>query len=92
MNINEESSLVFTDEEGNEIIFFIQEQTRVNGTDYLLVTDSNEEEATAYILKDTSADGDETAAYVMVEDEVEFDAIADVFRRMMEEADVDLIE
>jgi Protein of unknown function (DUF1292). len=91
MNIHEEASLVFTDERGEEIRFYIQEQTRVNGTDYLLVTDSDEEEATAYILKDTSADGDETAAYVMVEDGVEFDAIADVFRRMMEEADVDLI-
>lgn len=88
MNIHEDTSLVFVNEEGEEEIFFIQEQTRVNGTDYILVADSNEEEATAYILKDTSADGDETAAYVMVEDEVELDAIADVFRRMMEDVDL----
>lgn len=88
MNIHEDTSLVFINEEGKEEIFFIQEQTRVNGTDYILVADSNDEEATAYILKDTSADGDETAAYVMVEDEVELDAIADVFRRMMEDADL----
>ena len=91
MNIHEGSCLLFTDEQGEETRFYIQEQTRVNGTNYILVADSEEDEAQAYILKDTSMDGDETAAYVMVEDEVEFDAIADVFRRMMEEADVDLI-
>lgn len=88
MDKSETTSLVFTGDDGEEIVFYIQEQTRVNGTDYILVADSDEDEAEAYILKDTSADGDETAAYVMVEDEVEFDAIADVFRRMMEDADL----
>ncbi len=88
MNMEEKASLVFTNDDGEEITFFIQEQTRVNGTDYLLVADSDGEEAEAYILKDTSADGDETAVYVMVDDEVEFDAIADVFRRMMEDVEI----
>lgn len=87
MNINEETSLIFTGDNGEEIKFFIQEQTRVNGVNYILVADSEEDEAEAYILKDTSTDGDETAAYVMVEDEVEFDAIADVFRRMMDDVE-----
>ena len=87
MNIHEDTSLVFINDDGEEIVFYIQEQTRVNGTNYILVADSEEDEAEAYILKDTSTDGDETAAYVMVEDEVEFDAIADVFRRMMDDVD-----
>lgn len=88
MNTNEDTSLVFINDEGEEEIFYIQERTRVNGTDYILVADSDDDEAQAYILKDTSADGDETAVYVMVEDEVEFDAIADVFRRMMEDVEI----
>ena len=88
MNIHEEPSLVFVNEDGEEEIFYIQEQTRIGGTDYILVADSEEDEAEAFILKDTSADGDETAVYVMVEDEVEFDAVADVFRRIMEDTEL----
>ena len=88
MNMKEDTSLAFINDDGEEEVFYIQEQTRVNGTNYILVADSEEDEAQAYILKDTSMDGDETAAYVMVEDEVEFDAIADVFRRMMEDVDI----
>ena len=87
MNIHEDTSLIFTNENGEEEKFYILEQTRIGGTDYILVADSDEEEAEGFILKDTSADGDETAVYVMVEDQVEFDAVADVFRRMMDDTD-----
>lgn len=34
--------------------FFIEEQTRIGGVSYLLVSDSMEDEASAYILKDVS--------------------------------------
>lgn len=77
----------FEAEDGSEIAFYVEEQTRVNGTDYLLVADSDEDEANAYILKDISADTDPDAEYVMVEDDVEFDAIADVFAGMMDDVD-----
>lgn len=61
----------FEAEDGSEIAFYVEEQTRVNGTDYLLVADSDEDEANAYILKDISADTDPDAEYVMVEDDVD---------------------
>lgn len=77
----------FEAEDGSEIAFYVEEQTRVNGTDYLLVADSDEDEANAYILKDISADTDPDAEYVIVEDDVEFDAIADVFAGMMDDVD-----
>ena len=89
MNINETTKIVFTNEDGEQETFFVEEQTRVNGVDYLLVSDSLDDEAQAYILKDMSADGDDTAAYVMVDDDVEFDAIADVFRQMIEDVDLE---
>lgn len=88
MDIRQGDSVIFTDENGNEAVFFVQEQTRVNGSDYLLVSEAAEGETDAYILKDTSADGDETANYVMVLDQEELEAIADVFRRMMEDAEI----
>ena len=43
--------------------FFIEEQTRIGGVSYLLVSDSMEDEASAYILKDVSKDTDPEACY-----------------------------
>ena len=75
----------FTADDGEIRSFFVEEETRVAGVPYLLVSDSEEDEATAYILKDLSGDGEETASYVIVEDEAELDAIARIFEQMMEE-------
>ncbi len=38
--------------------FYIEEQTRIGGVAYLLVSDSMDDEANAYILKDVSEDTD----------------------------------
>lgn len=77
----------FVAEDGSVDEFFVEEQTRVNGIDYLLVADSDEDEANAYIMKDVSAGTASEAEYVMVEDEVEFDAISGVFAQMMDDVD-----
>ena len=77
----------FVTESGESIEFYVEEETRVNGIGYLLVTDSDGDEANAYILRDMSADGDTEADYVMVEDEVEFEAIARVFQQMLDDVD-----
>ena len=47
----------FVTEDGEKIEFYVEEATRVNGVSYLLVTDSDKDEANAYILRDMSADG-----------------------------------
>ena len=75
----------FVTETGETVEFYVEEQTRVGGRDYLLVTDSLEDEASAYILRDMSSDGDQEAEYVMVEDEVEFEAVSGVFSQMLED-------
>ena len=77
----------FVTESGESVEFYVEEETRVNGIGYLLVTDSDGDEANAYILKDMSADGDTEADYVMVEDEVEFETIARVFQQMLDDVD-----
>ena len=43
------------------IEFFVEEQTTVAGITYLLVSDSQDDEANAYILKDISTDTDAEA-------------------------------
>ncbi len=82
------NSIIFETDNGENITFYVEEETRVNGISYLLVTDSQDDDANAYILKDISSDSDEEAQYVMVEDDVEFDAIAGLFNQMMEDVDL----
>ena len=68
--------------------FFIEEQTRIGGVSYLLVSDSME--ASAYILKDVSKDTDPEACYEMLEDEDELQAVYKVFEQMLEDVDFEM--
>ena len=40
-------SIKFLTESGETVEFYVEEQTRINGVDYILVTDSEEDEADA---------------------------------------------
>ena len=75
-----------------KIEFYVLEQTRLGGCDYILVTDSmdsEEEEGEALILKDISAPEDKEAIYEIVEDERELDAVAEIFSDMLEDIDLE---
>lgn len=79
----------FTSEDGKEEEFYVEEQIRVNGTDYLLVTTSGEDDAEALILKDISEPASEEADYVPVEDETELDAVLKVFRETLDDTEIE---
>jgi uncharacterized protein YrzB (UPF0473 family) len=81
-------SIAFRDENGAEHMFYVEEQTRINGTDYLLVTDSEGDDGEAYILRDDSGDGDQEAAYIFVEDDEECAAVGKIFSEMLEDIDL----
>lgn len=70
--------------------FFVLEETRIGGVSYLLVTESEEDEAEAYILKDLSQDGEEEASYVFVEDDDELAAVSKIFAELLEDVDIEL--
>lgn len=81
----------FTFEETNEEVeFFVLEQTKVNGNSYILVTDSEEEEAECLILKDTSAAEEKESLYEIVEDDVELSAVLKVFEELLEDIDIEM--
>ena len=50
-------------EDGTEAEFDVEGQTRIGGVAYLLVSDSQDDEATAYIFKDVSEDDSQEACY-----------------------------
>ena len=76
---------------GEEVAFYPIEQTSVSGVDYLLVTDSEEGDGDAYLLKDISAPDEEEAVYVIVEDGAEADAVGRLFASMLEDDGIDLV-
>lgn len=81
----------FTFEDTKENIeFFVLEQTRVNGNNYILVTDSEEDEAECLILKDTSAAEDTESLYEIVEDDVELSGVLKVFEELLEDVDIEM--
>lgn len=76
--------------EGEETVeFYVLEQTRIGGHNYILVTDVEEGDGDALILKDMSQDGEEDSIYDVVSDDEELEAVSGVFADMLE--DVDLI-
>ena len=44
--------ITFCPEDGEAVEFFVLEQTRLGGVDYILVTDSEDDDAEALILKE----------------------------------------
>ena len=69
--------------------FYVLEQTRVGGISYLLVTETEDEDGDAWILKDLSKDGDIEAVYEIVEDDDEMEAVARIFSEMLEDVDIE---
>lgn len=81
----------FTFDETNETVeFFVLEQTMINGTGYILVTDSEEDDAECLILKDTSAKEDSDSVYEIVEDDTELIAVSKVFEELLEDVDIEM--
>ena len=78
--------ITFTDSETNETVeFAVEEETQLNGVKYVLVSEEDEEgDSEAYILKEIKTEDDEIF-YQMVEDEVEFLALAKIFSELTDE-------
>ena len=78
--------------EGEKVSFYVLEETRISGMNYLLVTDAKEddEEGECYILKDMSTAEEEEAVYEFVEDDSEMDYLFKIFTELLEDVDVDL--
>ena len=76
----------FTDPETQEVVeFVVEDETQLNGVKYLLVyEDAEDGTLDAYILKEVVNENDEVL-YDVVDDEVEFMALAKVFAELVDE-------
>ena len=81
--------ITFISENEEAVEFYVLEETRIGGVDYILVTDSEEGDAECLILKDLSEAEDAEAVYAIVEDENELDSVFGVFGQMLEDVDIE---
>ncbi len=79
----------FMSEDMQETDFYVLEQTKVNGVSYILVTDSEEDDAECLILKDTSAEEDKESVYEIVEDATELGAVLKIFEELLEDIEIE---
>lgn len=80
--------ITFTPEDGNPVDFYVLEQTRIGGFDYILVTDSAEDDGEALILRDISQTEDKEAVYEIVDNDETLNAVAAVFEKIMDDVDI----
>ena len=89
--MQEEKKITLRTDQDETVDFYVLEETRINGMDYLMVTDSMEDEdGECYVLKDLSDSGDSEAVYEFVENEDELDYLYRIFAEVLDDMDVDL--
>ena len=72
--------VIFTNEDGEDIRFYVVEETKIAGVNYLLVTEQEDADSEAYIMKKVA------------EDEQELDAISKVFAELLEDVSIEMQE
>ena len=69
--------------------FFVLEETKINGSSYILVADSQDDDAECLILREEGTrEGD--SIYEIVEDETELLAVSKVFEELLEDVDIEM--
>ena len=83
--------ITFTFEgEDQAVEFFVLEQTKLGGVTYILVTDSEEDDAECLISKDLSKVEEDESVYEVVEDDTELLAVSKVFEELLEDVDIEM--
>ena len=92
LNLTEQEKITLQTEDGEFVDFYVLEETRINGMNYLMVTDSedDEEDGECYILKDVSKAEDSDAVYEFVENDDELDYLYRIFTELMEDMEVEI--
>ena len=82
--------ITFRPEGEDPVDFFVLEQTVIGAKSYILVTDTEDGDGEALILRDDSDEGEAEASYTIVDDDKELEAVAALFRKLLEEDDIGL--
>ena len=76
------------DPDGNgPVDFYVLEQTTIAGRNYILVTDTEEGDGEALILKDTASPEDSESVYEIVTEDEELSAVAEMFEKILDDVE-----
>jgi len=78
------------DGQGNNAEFYVLEKTKINGFNYLLVAESEDENSECLILKETKIGTETEEVYEIVEDDTELLAVSRVFEELLEDIEIEM--
>ena len=81
--------IVFTPDDGGSVEFYVLEQTTIAGRNYILVTDTEEGDGEALILKDTASPEDSESVYEIVTEDEELSAVAEMFEKILDDVELE---
>ncbi len=70
--------------------FFVLEETKINGSAYILVSDSEDDDGECLILKEVEGESRPESVYEIVEDETELAAVSKVFEELLEDVSIEM--
>ncbi len=86
-NKEKDTKIKFTLDDGISIDLYPVADTKLNGVNYVLVADSESGESNAFILKEVHSTDNELA-YELVDDDVELNAVGDIFNELLDDVDI----
>ena len=90
-NVIQEEKITLETDTGESVDFYVLEETRISGMNYLMVTDSKEDEdGECYILKDVSRPDESDAVYEFVENDDELEYLFKIFTELLADTDVEI--
>ena len=89
--MSKSEKMIFTDESGEETVFYVHESTTLQGVEYLLVTETEDLDGEAYILREAE-ESDDDIMFDMVDDDDELMVLADIFEELLAEDEEDEYE
>lgn len=78
----------FTLDTQESVEFYVLEQTKLNGNQYILVTDVQEGDGEALILKEVLGQQEDENIYEIVDDDTEMSAVAAVFENLLDDIEL----
>lgn len=80
--------IAFALEGAQTVWFYVLERTKIGGINYILVTEEEEGDCDAMILKEVSKEEDTESVYEIVEEDTELSAVAAVFENLLQDVEL----
>ena len=86
-NDTDNRKIVFQTDEG-PVEWYVIDETRINGSDYILVADAPEGDAECMILKDVAPADSKESIYEEIEDDNELEIVAGMFEGTLSDTEI----